>query len=173
MRKDPKLKLADLVVGLDRFGQGYKSIRAFADDLREALPTAPAVAGLRKLDDEGRTFLLAHGGRDYHIEVLAEAGGVVRLERATVRHAVEGPAAQRLGGSNVAKARLHAYLLRGEGAEASPVLGLLVGEPLIRGAGPDAPRRILPLQFEVSSRQWRPYTGGLVPWLKQQMLTAA
>lgn len=172
MRKNPKLKLTDLVVGLDRFGHGYESIRAFADDLLEARSMAP-VAGLRKLDEEGRTFLFAYGGRDYRIEVLADAGGVVRLERATVGHPVEGPVAEGLSGSNISKAMFNAYLLRGEGAEASPVLGLLVGETLSSSTGPDAPRRILPLQFEASLQQWRPYTGGLVPWLKEQMLTAA
>ncbi len=61
--------------------------------------------------------------------------------------------------------------LRGEGAAHEHlILGLLVGGTLGKTKTTDAPRRVFTMQFEPSLGQWRAYSGGLVPWMKENLL---
>ena len=53
----------------------------------------------------------------------------------------------------------------------SPILAMLVGDQIgdpVRP--PERNRRIFPLQFDARTREWSAYDGGLVPWLKEQLL---
>ena len=76
-------------------------------------------------------------------------------------------------GPAAAEAVFAARVLRGDGTDGSPVLGLLVGGPLGDAEEWGAPRRVFTLQFDASVGRWRGYTGGLVPWMKERLLTNA
>lgn len=175
--RNPKLKLTTLVLGLEGFGGRYESIRVFADDLLE-VRSRSAVAGVRKLDEEGHKFLFVvpsgeHAGKHYQIEILAEAGVVLLYSAAGLLPGAGEASAEGLTGSNVSKALFCAAIWRGEGTEASHVLGLLVGGTLGDSDVPDASRRVFPLRFDASQGRWVPYTGGFVPWLKERLLVQA
>jgi len=70
--KDPQLKLPDLVVGLERFGDRYAAIGVFADDLLE-MRSAEPVTGLAHVGGDRVTY--GYGGKAYLLEVFREAGG--------------------------------------------------------------------------------------------------
>ena len=164
-----RLKLMDLVRGLERFGDRYHAIDVFADDVEE-VRTGAAVQGLQALDQEGRRYrLTVPGGKVYELELFATSG-VVRLSRAqegaastsesTVLGGLIGGAAGAAVGSALSK--------KGEWAAAGLVLGLLAGAALGGSTEVDAPRRVFTMSFDPNTRQWRVYDGGLVPWMKEQ-----
>lgn len=169
--RNPQIKLTDLVLGLERFGERYEAIDVFADDILETRSAQP-VHGLRALDTEGKLFRYAAStGTSYDIELFPDAG-IVRLSRvkqpgAQVTEAnVVGVIAGAIAGAAIG----NALSKKGEGAAAGLVLGLLAGAALRGSMQPNAPRRVFTLRFDPTLGQWRAYDGGLVPWMKEHLL---
>ncbi len=163
---NPQLKLPDLVLGLERFGDRYSAIDVFADDLLEVRSAQP-VANLRDLG--GGRFAYQYDGKAYILEVFSDTG-VVRLSRAS-GYVSAGPGADATPAllTGLAGAAIGAALSKkGEGAAAGLILGLLAGA--VMGGSSQAPRRVFTLRFDPTTGQWRPYDGGLVPWMKENLL---
>lgn len=169
--RNPQIKLTDLVLGLERFGDRYEAIDVFADDILE-MRSAQPVPGLQPMDSEGKRFrYTASSGKSYDVELFPEAG-IVRLSR------VKQPGAQGtevnvagvIAGAIAVAAIMSALSKKGEGAAAGLVLGLLAGAALGGSMQPNAPRRVFTLRFDPSLGQWRAYDGGLVPWMKEHLL---
>jgi hypothetical protein len=176
--RNPGLKLMDLVFGLEYFESKdrYTSFNVFADDVLETWAYGP-VKGLEALDHAGLRFRFTvpegnvHAGERYDLVILPE-WGILRASRATP-HDVADPASSApggLSGEQAEIARLEAQRRRGEGASESPILGLLVGTTLKGSAMLDAPRHVFTLRFDGSVGQWKAYDGGLVPWMKENLL---
>jgi hypothetical protein len=173
MVPNPKLKLSDLVLGLERFGERYGAIEVFADDLLEARSAEP-IHGLRQLDKDGRSYRYdsATGG-SYVIDVF-EQTGVIRLSRATPPASRSSSDPGAIIAAGLAGAAVGAAASKkGQGAAAGLILGLLAGAALSGGAAqPQAPQRVFALRFDPALGQWRAYDGGLVPWMKENLLLA-
>jgi hypothetical protein len=175
--RNPQLKLTDLVLGLERFGDRYEAIDVFADDVLEAWTGQP-VPGLQLLDAEGRRYRYTPStGGSYDVEVFP-AHGILRLSRPTavadlpgaVAGALVGAAAGAITGVLAYEAVRSAQTKKGEAAAAGLVLGLLAGAALAGGVQPNAPRRVFTLRFDPVTGQWRAYDGGLVRWMKEHLL---
>jgi hypothetical protein len=169
--KNPQLKLTDLVLGLERFGQRYDAIDVFADDLLELQSEEP-VPGLYSLDTDGKRFRYsAPSGATYDVDLLPDAG-IVRLSRA--KHPGAEPVQSGLVGAwlgaTAGTAVDNALSKKGQGAAAGIILGLLAGAVFGDILQPNAPRRVFTLRFDPSLGQWRAYDGGLVPWMKENLL---
>jgi len=163
-----RLTLDDVVKGLEEFAGAYEALDVFADDLEELQGGRP-VEGLTQADLLGRTFVLDRAGRKYRLEVFPTEG-FVRLSRApTAPTTGEAAAIGALAGAGLG-AVASAKRKKGEGAALGLVLGLLVGATL--GARPDAPRRVFTMAFDPFHRTWGAYDGGLVRWMKQELLPA-
>ncbi len=162
------LRIDDLVSGLEVFDGRYQAIDVFADDVHE-LVAGEAIRGLRALDETGRRFILSPPGRDksYHLELFPDAG-VVRLSFAPERTSQPGAGAV-LGGL-AGTAIGAATTKKGEGAAAGLLLGLLVGAALGGASDTPAPRRVFTLRFDAERERWQAYDGGLVRWMKEQLL---
>lgn len=174
--RNPRLKLMDLVLGLERFGDRYSAIQVFADDVLEARSAEP-VPGLSGLDREGRRFRYTvpegkpRAGESYELDLFPDSG-VLQMRRATEREAPapERPVRGGLTGSLAGQAVSAAKRKRGRAAAEDLVLGLLVGTTLKGSTAPGAPRRVFTLRFEPSTGAWRAYDGGLVRWMKEELL---
>jgi hypothetical protein len=174
--RNPQLKLMDLVLGLERFGDRYSAIQVFADDVLEARSAEP-VLGLSGLDREGRRFRYtvpegrSHAGESYDLDLFPDAG-VLQMRRAAENEpTTQGlPPRDGLTGALADQAVRAARRKRGEAAAEDLVLGLLVGTTLKGSTRPHAARRVFTLRFEPSTGGWRAYDGGLVRWMKEQLL---
>jgi hypothetical protein len=171
----PRLKLMDLVLGLESFGTRYQAISVFADDLSGAR-SAELVPGLFALDEAGKLFRFTvpggqpHGGETYDLRVVPERG-IASMSRATLSASASGalsPCA--LASPDMDRAADNAKNIRGEAASDEHVFGLLAGRFLGGDTGPDAPRRVFTMRFDLGHRQWQAYDGGLVPWMKEHLL---
>ncbi len=165
----PHLTLQDLVAGLDRFGSAYHAIDVFADDVEELRAGAP-IRGLQSLGVDGRRFVYSlPDGRSYELLVFP-AEGVVRLARPSAdagTYAGEGAALGAVAGTAIGAASTR----KGEGAAVGLLLGLLVGVAIgVSSSKEPAPRRVFTLSFDPATREWQAYDGGLVPWMKEQLL---
>jgi hypothetical protein len=160
----------DLVLGVERFGEHYEAIGVFADDLLEMRSAAP-VSRLQPLDPEGRRFrYTTEAGKAYVVEVFPDAG-IVRLSRSTESAPSQESAPEAsLAGPLAETAVAVALSKKGESASVAPVLGLLAGATLRGMSQPNAPRHIFTLRFDPSIGEWRAYDGGLVRWMKQELL---
>jgi hypothetical protein len=136
--------------------------------------------GLYTLGQGGRCFRFMvpegrpHGGKTYVLE-LFPGEGIVQMSRAASGAPSEPASSAREGmtGEAAARAVRAARQKRGEGADVGLILGLLTGaapaghEGGLKGG---AFRRVFTLQFDPGLGQWRAYDGGLVPWMKKQLL---
>lgn len=156
------LSLSNLVAALDQFPR-YHAIDVFADDLGE-LQQQPA--GLfRPVDAQGRSFLVAHQGREFQLEIFPEQG-VARLSRNEVASGVPAAVGGAVIGGLVGAAIDAAGKQKGTGLLGGLLLGLLVGGAL--GAAGEA-RRVFALAYDHAAGQWRAYDGGLLRWMKDQL----
>jgi len=163
------LRIDDLVAGLEAYDGRYEAIDVFADDVQE-LRSAEAISGLRALDENGHKFLLSPAGRtkSYVLELFPDAG-VLRLSIAPSRSSNPGTGAA-LGGL-AGTAIGAAATKKGEGAAAGLLLGLLVGAALGAASDdPSRPQRVFTLRFDPDAMRWQAYDGGLVRWMKQELL---
>lgn len=177
--RNPQLKLMDLVLGLEYFGERYETIDVFADDVLAVQSAAPE-DGLYALGQGGRCFRFtvprgrSHEGKTYMIELFPREG-IVQMSRAVsgAPSGPESPATEGLTGEAAVRAVSVARRERGEGADVGLILGLLTRAAPTGHAGSGkegAPRGVFTLQFDPSLGQWRAYNGGLVPWMKKQLL---
>jgi hypothetical protein len=165
--QNPQLKLPDLVLGLERFGDRYAAIDVFADDLLE-IRSAESVAAL--VDMGGDRFTYWYQSKSYLLEVIREAG-VVRLSRFPSASAAAPEAAPAVLAGLAGTAAIGAALSKkGEGAAFGLILGLLAGAVIGAQQSSAPPRRVFALRFDSATGQWRPYDGGLVPWMKENLL---
>jgi hypothetical protein len=173
--RNPKLRLMDLVLGLERFGERYEAIDVFADDVLEARSAEP-VPGLDALDREGLRFRYTvpeskpHAGESYDLDLFPDAG-IIRMSRAKQALPASAlPGHEGLTGPRATDAANAARRKRGEGAAEGLVLGLLAGAMPGSSTKPNTPRRVFTLRFDPSLGQWRAYDGGLVAWMKEHLL---
>lgn len=163
MTTTPRLTLKELIKGLDTFGDGYHAFAVFADDVQELRVRAP-LPGLGAVDAEGRRFRLAAGGKSYDVELLPERGAVV-IARPPAEPA---PSAEPASFGESAELAIVAAQ-RGKGQVAAPMLGLLLGSVIFDGLQPVA-RKVVTMKFDPEVGEWQVYDGGLVRWLKKQLI---
>lgn len=165
MTTQRRLTIDDLVHGLDTAPAAYHALDVFADDVEEA-QTRKSIPGLRPLDSTGLRYALERGSKTYELQAFPTEG-VLRLSRPAPQNASQAAVTGALFGAalgSVAAARGK----KGEAAALGALLGLLVGGPLFGGA--DAPRRVFTMKFDRATGEWQAYDGGLVRWMKRELL---
>lgn len=165
------LKLSNLVAALRQF-PAYHAIDVFADDLAE-LRAGSLPASFRRLDADGRKYAVTEGGESFALDVFPQQG-VVRLSKpgpAAGQGALHGAIMGGLVGTAVGSAIDAAGQQKGDGMLGGLLLGLLVGASLGVSAG-DA-RRVFALRYDRQSNAWRAYDGGLLRWMKEQLIVHA
>jgi hypothetical protein len=167
----PQVAVHDLVSALERFGGKYEAIDVFANDIVELsqwAPTRQLPPHIQAINAEGTVFVVRHGTQSYRLEIFP-AEGVARLSRwlgaapNQVNSAIAGGAL----GAAIATA------LDKKGGDAwigGLLLGLLMGAA-IGGSGnaSTAPHRVFALVFDAAVKDWRPYDGGLLRWMKERL----
>lgn len=164
----PTLTLPDLAAGLDDLGDRYYALGVFADDVVEVqqLERGDVPSGLASLDPEGHRFAYVHQGTTLVLEVGRD--GVVQLRRPADSLSAShfGPTSN----SHAAEAIRTAQIKKGRGWPFGLVLGLLSGGPL----GPSKiTRHVFTMRFEPETREWLGYDGGLLRWMKSELLHVA
>ncbi|HET7504336.1 MAG TPA: hypothetical protein VFK02_25115 [Kofleriaceae bacterium] len=167
----PQVTIPDLVAALERFGRKYEAIDVFANDIVElsqweaARPHPPHI---QAVNAEGTVFVVRHGTQSYRLEIFP-AEGVARLSRWTgaapspVNSAIAGAALGAAIGAATAKKG-------GDGWIGGLLLGLLMGAAVGGGGnGSTAPHRVFALVFDAAAKDWRPYDGGLLRWMKERL----
>jgi len=161
----------DLVSALERFGGKYEAIDVFANDIVELSQweaTRPLPPHIQAVNAEGKLFVVRHGTQSYRLEIFP-AEGVARLSRwlgaapNQVNSAITGGA---LGAAITAA-------LAKKGGDAwigGLLLGLLIGAA-IGGSGNagTVPHRVFALVFDAAAKDWHPYDGGLLRWMKERL----
>lgn len=165
-----RLKLHDLAEGLRGHQARYVALDVFADDVEEvvALSKGRPVPGLTPVDAEGNRFQFQDGER-FELQLLPDTG-VARVTRAKKAPDKLGAA---LVGGVAGAAIMAAVTKKGDGWLVGLVLGMLAGAILGNPLQPNVPDRVFTLRFDPTSRKWAAYEGGLVKWMKHQLLPAA
>lgn len=156
-----KISVSDLTRALDRFNGKYEVVEVFADDIAE-LQGAYVDADVEDKEDEVvLRFQRDDGSFNLAID---KSSGVARFTRGKrgLGHVVSGA----LVGGAVGAAIAVASSKKGEGWLGGLVLGLLAGAALGVVTEGTQPRRVFALRYDPAQRDWFPYDGGLVPWLK-------
>ncbi len=117
-------------------------------------------------DAEGRRFACAHQGATLALEVGDD--GVVQLRRSD--SPLPAAHAGLCLGTVVAEATCAAQTKKGRGWPLGLVLGLLSGGPL--GPGKTT-RHVFTMRFDPETREWLGYDGGLLRWMKSELLHVA
>lgn len=166
-----RLELADLVEALEWFDDRYEVMVVFADDLAplerlHVRATTLADEHIQPVEPTG-AFHLDERGAPYLLEVLANQG-TARLTRGVVAPRVASNDARSLEviDSSIATASSK------KGIAPGVLLGMLVGASLVGNPSPKPgePRRVFTLSFDVSLRRWEPYDGGLMGWMKRELV---
>jgi hypothetical protein len=176
-----RLTLNNLVAALDEFPPDYyDAIDVFADDLQEIEEwrrTGEVPASWRVLDATSTRFVTNINNRLFEVQVFEQAG-VVRVRG--MRDATPSGATVTTGavlGSLAGTAIGAASSRKGDGWAPGLILGLLVGAAVgalaTQPASAPAPRRVFTLRFDPATQEWVSYDGGLVPWMKSNLLTPA
>lgn len=176
-----ELTIQNIADGLVQFAPTYAAIDVFANDVSEIVrwnTTGFPPAEWVPLDSAGTRFLVPVGGRFHLLEIFGSLG-VVRLSvdtPPTPNTRTDIAAGATLGGAAGA-AIASASSRKGDAWAAGLVLGLLVGAAvggaIEASANAKPPRRVFTLRFDPTTYQWRAYDGGLVPWMKSNLLPAA
>ncbi len=136
--------------------------------MRNVLSSEDLVAGFHFLPDSKAGYnsfaVFADDVQELHyvarhaFSVLASSGTLLMMHSAS-------PVGVLSCASDWVEARRVAARLRGDGTDSVPPFGLLMApyNPSSHSA------RCFPLVFDETARQWRPYAGGLVPWLKETL----
>lgn len=156
------LTLADLIVGLERFSGKYEALDVYAadvDELQRARAEGRFVpADWAPFDTNQYVLPATHGA--YVAELKPELG-VLRLRRA-------GQSSTEPVLGAVAGAGLAAILFskKPETVLAGAILGMLVA----RALAPDSQaRQVFTMRFSPAERQWRAYSGSLIPTMKESL----
>lgn len=151
-----KLETTDLVRALTRFGDRYRAVDVFADDLSSA--ATDAIRNGKAVTDAGVA---------YRYRVFPQ--GVVRLERVESSAVAQGAVAGAALGTAIAAASE----AKGDGVLGGALLGLLIGGVLGAATEKGASRRVFAMQFDPDASQWTAYDGELLRWMKDQLLSSA
>lgn len=148
----------------------YEHLDAFADDIDEVCDgTIRSIATI--LPNQPDTFLIDDPDGPFHLRFFADRG----IVRASL-----GPAAQNAGRDRVAAGAALGGLLgtaigsasrSKEGLLGNLILGILVGAVIGAAAGPL--ERVVAMQFDPASGNWRLYDGPLRRWAKRTLRPAA
>lgn len=160
------LGFSELVSGLCRHGDRFFELCVFADDIIDIQKIAKGNDSCRtKISDtKDERFFFKSGNNEYSVCILRK-DGVARLSRASGPYCsgIENLASvQSLAKISIATAMNK----KGKGWMPGLVLGMLIGDTILGGKA----RRILPLRFDLHSKEWCAYDGGLVAWLKSEFL---
>lgn len=163
----PRLTLADLAAGLDSFGDRYKELDVFADDVAEIekLRDGELPGGVAALDEKGRRFSYAHEEKTFILELSED--GIARLRRPT---RPPEPTSAAVAGALAGAAIGSAATKKGDGWSTGLVLGLLAGAVL---GSQKKPERVFTMRFDAETQDWVAYDGGLVPWMKSEFQGAS
>lgn len=164
----PSISLHDAARGLEQFGDRFDALDVFVDDLPEAFSARFGEVPPGWTRVESNAFDVPINGKTYRLTLL-KPQGVARLSR-TPANSSAGSDGAFLGA--LAGAALGAASKKPEGVFGGALLGLLVGAVLGNANSSEAqpPRRVLTMQFDPLTLQWRAYTGPLVPYLKDAMV---
>lgn len=162
----PKLTLGDLANGLLQFEGEYFALDVFASDVDELTDDAKLrSAGLS--EKPNGSFDFERKGRRFNLRVFPDLG----VARVTFAEAppttAPSPAATGALGALLGAAVADRGSEVG-GAAIGFLAGLLVGAAIGQPT-PSAPRRVFTLRFDPDTQEWRPYDGGLVRWVKEQL----
>lgn len=164
-------KLHDVAEALRLYRSRYETLDAFADDIDEIRDqTLDGFASVVEAGPNPR-FLVPAAGEPLSVQLFPEQG-IARFklgssappqpgDRATAGAAVGG-----LLGAALAAARNTK-----EGLLGGLILGMLVGG--LTGAAAQPVERVLALQFDPDTLQWRLYDGPLLRWAKRTLQPAA
>lgn len=173
-----ELTLLDLATALRAYA-GYSAIDVFADDVRELVQlrdTRTIPPGMMPLDATGARFAVTLNDAAYRLTVDRQRG-IARLSRAEGAEPgapVDAAALGGIAGAAAGAAIGAASTKKGEGWLPGLVLGLLAGAMLGQAnAGANRPRRVFTLAFNPDAARWEAYDGGLVPWMKEELLPFA
>jgi hypothetical protein len=162
------LTLSDLIAGLERFSDRYQTLNVFADDIRELSLRSP-IRQLQPVGSEGRLYRLSSqdGQKSYHLEFFPELGIARVSADVDQKNPPDGTAT--LSGSAIDAIKA-AEKKKGKAAALGLLLGLLVGTAFKNRTDPGAPRRVFTLKFNAKTHRWEAYDGGLVRWMKEQLI---
>ncbi|MFO0661462.1 MAG: hypothetical protein U0165_16765 [Polyangiaceae bacterium] len=167
-----RVELIDLVEALEWFDDRYQAMVVFADDLA---PLERLHVRATTLTDEhilptepSGSFHVDERGAPYTLEVIAQQG-TTRLTRS--EHATRQGTGSETRSLEVIDAAI-ACAVSKKGVASGVLLGVLVG-PSLNGnlsPKPGEPRRVFTLSFDASQRRWEPYDGGLMAWMKRELV---
>jgi hypothetical protein len=167
----PQVAVHDLVSALERFGGKYEAIDVFANDIVELSQWAATrllPPHIQAVNAEGKLFVVRHGTQSYRLEIFP-VEGVARLSRwlgaapSQVNSAIAGGAVGAAIGAALATKGGDAWI-------GGLLLGLLVGAAIgVSGNADTGPHRVFALVFDAAAKEWRPYDGGLLRWMKERL----
>lgn len=155
------LSIDDLIRALDEF-PSHRAIDVFGSSVAELREGAP-IAGLSHLGDH--RYQLVRKGRTFQLDWFPERD-VLRLRRSAPQG---GPTPALVAGAGAAIGAAISGSNRAAGGVAGALLGLLVGAA-IGAAGSTKATKVFTLELDPQHGEWRAYDGGLVPWMKEQLL---
>jgi|GEM_PF-3361903 len=180
-----KIKLSDIAGALRKFGrENFHAIDVFADDVLDwdsagLIPLSSTSAyghECYRFDDHGESFLLTLFPDKGVLRVQAHEFSTPSLNRAAASTALLGAGLGTAAGIAVSRKGEHF---------AAGILGMLIGAAI--GAGMDSgrnastppspvsgrPHFVFSLAFDQHAGEWKPYSGGLIPWMKKTLLADA
>lgn len=163
------LQLQDIANVLRAYGDRYRYLDVFADDIRD-LPQAMEGTRATVVQREPHLVLAVPMNGDSLLIELYPPQGIARCRLGAIQEqGVEARAAMILGGTM--GALLGAASATKEGLLGGLVLGMLVGG-LVGGMQPPVDR-VLAMQFDPANESWRLYDGPLLRWAKRTMQPTA
>ena len=153
----PHLTISDLVGAFSAYRGRFSEIFTFADDLKEVVALGKGEKPAR-IFPRGACFSITEGSQTYELKLFK--GGIVRLKEGApssngmpveVQHIIE-----------------EARVKKGYGWDGMLILGMFA-----RPQDHKLFKRILTLRFDIDSRRWLPYDGGLVTWMKSEFLSVS
>ena len=166
----PRLTFEEMASGLERFKDRYHALDVFADDVQELVEwneTKRAPFGLVPVMGQKNSFYLKQNNQDYRLELFDD--GVARFSRWKEQIPMAGQVA---AGALVGAAIGAAVTKKGDGWLPGLFLGVLFGSA-INAKDPSSPKRVFSLKFDPQTRRWTVYDGGLVQWLKSNLVAEA
>ena len=166
----PQVAVHDLVSALERFGGKYEAIDVFANDIVELsqwATTRQLPPHIQGVNTEGKLFVVRHGTQSYRLEIFP-IEGVARLSR--WMGAAPNQVNSAIAGGALGAAIAAALAKKGDAWIGGLLLGLLIGAAIGGGGNADAvSHRVFALVFDAATKDWRPYDGGLLRWMKERL----
>lgn len=160
------LTVSDLIAGLERFSAKYGALDVYAADVFELQQAgAEGRAVPENWTQIGPTAFSVTTEKGKFVAELKPEVGVLRLRRAGTTEPILGV----IGGALVGVGVSAAFSKKPEAVIAGAILGMLVGATLSGPESSTAARQVFTMKFNPVERQWRAYSGALIPTMKQSL----